>query len=153
MAPIIEAALIAAVVSLISLAGTVIVAISGFRNTRRPEQDNITATTDNALRDRLFDKQAAVYEHVIQGLLWQGVERKHQLASLRTGTALRRVNPPVDWAELTARVSVYGAPAVVSAVEASRRTPVNVSALTLRIFLSPASPGPECRPCTAWGSL
>ena len=68
MSPAIEAAWIAAGVSLASLGGTVVVAIGGFRNTRRATTQTVSAGTADTVRaldaarsDRLWDKQTATY--------------------------------------------------------------------------------------------
>jgi hypothetical protein len=68
MNPTVEAAWIAAGVGILSLAGTVTVAIIGYRNTRK-------AALEAARNERLWDKMAAAYEEVLIALLRRQAER------------------------------------------------------------------------------
>jgi hypothetical protein len=83
MSPVVEAAWIAAGVSIVSLAGTVTVAIVGFRNTRKATAQTVDASTNNTVRalaaarsDRLWDKQAAAYVDAVTEVLARGTRRE-----------------------------------------------------------------------------
>jgi hypothetical protein len=83
MSPVVEAAWIAAGVSLVSLGGTVAVAIVGFRNTRNATARTVEANTSNTVRalaaarsDRLWDKQAAAYVDAVAEVLARRTRRE-----------------------------------------------------------------------------
>ena len=117
--PSVEAAFIAGGVSLISLAGTVVVAVSGFGNTRRVSGETIAAAADNAHRDRLWAAQAAAYVDTIVDVQWQQARRLRQLIYIATGDPLPADKPPVDWNELQGRLFAYASPAVLVALKAA----------------------------------
>jgi hypothetical protein len=83
MSHVVEAAWIAASVSLVSLAGTVTVAIAGFQNTRKATEQTVKASTSNTIRalaaarsDRLWDKQAAAYVDAVTEVLARRTRRE-----------------------------------------------------------------------------
>jgi hypothetical protein len=72
MQPVVEAAWIAAGAGVLGIAGTVTVAVSGFRNTRKVTGQTIQAAAQDSIRalaaaraDRLWEKQAAAYSAFI----------------------------------------------------------------------------------------
>jgi hypothetical protein len=72
MQPVVEAAWIAAGTGVLGVVGTVIVAVSGFRNTRKVTDQTIQAAAQDSIRaldaaraDRLWEKQATAYASFI----------------------------------------------------------------------------------------
>ena len=119
MNPTVEAALIAGGVSLISLTGTIIVAVSGFRNTRRVSRDTIAAASEDTIRDRLWEKQAAAYVEAIEKLGRRSAALRRLFTAFDAGDTLPARGESEDWDELTARPFAYASPAVVAALRAS----------------------------------
>lgn len=72
MQPVVEAAWIAAGTGVLGVVGTVVVAVSGFRNTRKVTDQTIQAAAQDSIRaldavraNRLWEKQAAAYASFI----------------------------------------------------------------------------------------
>jgi hypothetical protein len=135
MSPVIEAASIAAGVSLLSLVGTVAVAVSGHRTTQKTNSKTIQAGTDNTVRaleaareDRLWDKRAAAYEEAIAYLLYRKARRGQLFQAL-----YQREDPdermeqlygdfkPAPMLEIQGRVTSYSSEAVRAAFESAER--------------------------------
>ncbi len=116
----VEAAWIAAGVGLLSLAGTVTVAIIGYRNTRK-------VALEAARNERLWDKMAAAYEEVLIALLRRQTERTKAATLYRDPKAEETMREgiarPVDpgWFEEQGRVIAYSSPEVRAGLELVRR--------------------------------
>jgi len=126
MNPTVEAAWIAAGVGILSLAGTVTVAIMGYRTTRK-------VALDAARNERLWDKTAAAYEEVLIALLRRQTERTEAATfyrnpeaekKMREGIA-RQVDP--GWFGAEGRVIAYSSPEVRRGLELVRRADEEVS--------------------------
>jgi hypothetical protein len=144
MNPTVEAALIAAVVSLVSLGGTVIVAISGFRNTKQTNERTIDSgteqlkrTLDAARDDKLWDKRTQTYEEVTAYLLFIQAKRRLEARrrNVRFDDAIEEANnrllgeyKPASWWELQGRLAIYGSDEVIAAFEASHNADNEVAA-------------------------
>src|ERR1700733_12198675 len=88
--PTIAAAWITGGVGALGIAGTVVTAIVGSRNTRRATEATIaagTATTAAPLTaardDRLWEKRCAAYEETLTALLHRRMQRRHDLRGFR----------------------------------------------------------------------
>jgi hypothetical protein len=84
MNPTVEAAWIAAGVGVLSLAGTVIIAIIGYRSSRR-------VALEAARNERLWDKMASAYEEVLIALLRRQTERKEAATFYRNPDAEKKM--------------------------------------------------------------
>jgi hypothetical protein len=147
MSPVVEAAWIAAGTGILSLAGTVTVAISGFRNTRKVTTLTIQAGTDNTVRtldavrdERLWDKRTVTYEEVVTHLLHLQVKRRHQMRiyqlderSVRLSDGLFGAYDAPDWWGLRGRLGVYGSDKVIEAYEVSNAAEVQFNGLYARL--------------------
>jgi hypothetical protein len=119
MNPTVEAAWIAAGVGILSLVGTVTVAIVGYRNTRK-------VAVEAARNERLVGKMADTYEGVLTALLRRQAERKQAATFYRTPDAeekmmqytARRADP--IWFEAQGRVIAYSSPEVRRGLELVR---------------------------------
>lgn len=135
MNPYVEPAQIAAGVSLLSLGGTVFVAIAGFRNTRKATTRTVDAGTANtklaldaARGDRLWDAQAAAYVDAIRILRHRVFARREHFRSLhydnRTeadiAASIAGMAHP-EFADAEARVMAYATPSVLAAIEVSAK--------------------------------
>jgi hypothetical protein len=148
MNPSVEAALIAAVVSLVSLGGTVIVAISGFRNTKQTNERTIDSgteqlkrTLDAARDDKLWDKRTQTYEEVTAYLLFIQAKRRLEARrrDVRFDDAIEEANnrllgeyKPASWWELQGRLAIYGSDEVIAAFEGSHNADNEVAAALFR---------------------
>jgi hypothetical protein len=133
MSPAIEAAWIAAGVSLVSLGGTVAVAIAGFRNTRRATTQTVSAGTADTVRaldaarsDRLWDKQTATYEETNAYLLFRQMKRRYELRTDPLDDDTAKAMPglfsnysPAGWFEIQGRLVTYASDTIVDAYEAA----------------------------------
>ena len=136
MDPSIEPALIAGAVSLVSLGGTVAVAIAGFRNSRRAAKETAGAGTANtvlaldaARADRLWEAQAAVYTDAIRIVRHRVLTRRELIRTARfryDDETERRMKewvasakPSVERAEVEARMLAFCSSAVLEAVQAA----------------------------------
>jgi hypothetical protein len=123
--PSIEAALIAGGVSLISIAGTVVIGAIGFRTTRHVSSESATATAENSLRARLWDKQSDVYVETIKIVRERQDKRRDLLESINMGAPYRAYERTEDWDKLFPRLLAYAAPQVRDAVKAAMQADGN----------------------------
>ena len=119
MNPTVEAALIAGGVSLISLAGTVVVAVSGFRNSRRVTQETIAAAANSSLRDRLWDRRSVLYVDAIKVVERRSTRRRQDLEQITTGIPATADAQSADWGEVAPRLIAFAPMAVVEAWRAA----------------------------------
>jgi hypothetical protein len=122
MSPQVEAAWIAGASGLlgviVGVAGTTIVAVVGFRNTKRASEatnqttTNITTATIAAARgDRLYDKRAEVYVDLLVLMYYQHERRGHMRIAAAAGEFDFKVEldpVPVDWHMIEARLQAFG---------------------------------------------
>jgi hypothetical protein len=128
MDPTIAAALIAGIVSLISLGGTVAVGIAGFRNTQTATKITVEAGTANtvsalaaARSDKLWEQQRSAYHELSAYLLYIQAKRRIDMRTYRLSDqgeeALQRLlgsYKPANWWELQARIAHYGSDQVAA---------------------------------------
>jgi hypothetical protein len=133
MDPLVEAAWIAAGATLVGVGGTVIVAVVGFRNTRRATEatnettrNTTTATIAAARDDRLYEKRAEVYIELLMFVTmdaahkatWQADLTSAQDAELAKYLREEVVNYESPGTPLFyARLHVYGTEAVFEAYD------------------------------------
>jgi hypothetical protein len=147
MDPLVTAAWIAAGVSLLSLGGTVLVAIAGFRNTRKATIQTVEAgaantvlALDAARDDRLWDKRADAYVDAIKELRRGQLTREDRTRILRYDEAtekriadwLATYRTPHDWPEIEARLYAFASQPVLDALKASSAANAEVAALLAR---------------------
>jgi hypothetical protein len=118
--PAVQSALIAAGVG---LAGTVVVAVSGFRNFRRVSIETSLAAADTAHRDRLWARQAATYEAALTRLVSRQAQREDLLRLFRYSEEYeKRIAEMFDsqdekpWFQAQAQILAYASPEVVDAM-------------------------------------
>jgi hypothetical protein len=133
MNPSVVAAVIAGVVSLISLGGTVVVAVVGFRNSREATTRTVTAGTANtvlvldaAREERLWEKRTASYEETVAYLLFRQMKRRHELNRYRLGDGAEKLMEglfgkykPAGWFEIQGRLVTYASDNIIEAYEAA----------------------------------
>jgi hypothetical protein len=130
VSPVVEAALISACVSVLSVAGTVIVAVSSFRNTRKVTDKTIQAGTDNTVRGldaardgQLWEKKAETYVDALKILRGRELARQNQNRTIRFDEQteqhleewLADINSP-NWLDVEARLTAYASQPVVDAL-------------------------------------
>lgn len=117
MDPVVAAAWISGAVSLISLGGTVAVAVVGFRSAAKSALRAIDAEHDR----RLWEKQADVYVKILADAGHRGITRDHKLKPYRfpkeiesriEATLASYTAPP--WFEYEAEVRAYASPKVIA---------------------------------------
>lgn len=149
MNPAIEAALIAAGVSLVSLGGTIVVAVSGFRNTTRSSSKAIDAGTDQLVRtldaardDKLWDKRTQTYEEITAYLLYIQAKRRLEARRRRyrldaefeaANDRLLGEYKPASWWDLQGRLVIYGSDEAIAAFEASHSADNEVAGALVRL--------------------
>lgn len=149
MNPTIEAASIAAGVSVISLGGTVLVAVSGFRNTTKTNgktidagADQLVRTLDAARDDKLWDKRTMTYEEITAYLLY--IQAKRRLEARRrkyrmdaefeaANDRLLGEYKPASWWALQGRLAIYGSDEAIAAFEASHNADNEVAGALFRL--------------------
>lgn len=132
MNPYVEPALIAGGVSLLSLGGTVWVALAGFRNTRKATTQTVEAGTadtvlalDAARGDRLWHKQTASYEETNAYLLFRQVKRRYELSPAADQPPPRAIeelfshHKAAEWFAIQGRLVTYAEDVVVDAYNAA----------------------------------
>jgi hypothetical protein len=122
MNPIVESAWIAAATGTVGLIGTVVVGVSGFRNTRSATEQSIQG--DRVLR--LWDKRAAAYEEALTALLNRKEERRALLAGgwvtqewQQRAQALLAAYDQGEWWAMNGRLMAYSSNVVADAVDAA----------------------------------
>lgn len=126
MNPTVEAAWIAASVGILSLIGTITVAIAGYRNTRK-------VAVEAARNERLVGQMADTYEGVLTALIRRQTERKEAATFYRTPDAEEKMMRYADrhddptWFEAQGRVIAYSSPEVRRGLELARRVDVEVA--------------------------
>jgi hypothetical protein len=125
MSPAIEAAWIAAGVSILSLAGTVVVALAGFRNTRAATTVSLRADRDN----RIWDRKTEAYQLALSGALYRSNHRQQLLAQLfaeggREEYSVEAAKAFTDmtereWNDLLGRLGTLGSEEVIDAYMAT----------------------------------
>jgi hypothetical protein len=141
VSPIVEAALIAGGVSLVSLAGTVAVAVSGFRNTRKVTSQTIQAALngtlmglDAAREERLWERKSAAYEVILSGLMDRAAWRRSHRPERWMDQALKFLEEflrggytPAEWNETQSRLFAYAPDDAMTAYIAIRRADVDIA--------------------------
>jgi hypothetical protein len=117
--PLVEAALIAGGASLISIAGTVVVAVSGFRSTSRVSRQTSADAAEGGLRGRLWEKQADLYVEIIKAVEERRSERRYRLRLVSTGAPFRSYAESAHWDELFPRLIAYAAPPIHDVLNAA----------------------------------
>lgn len=125
MNPSVEAAWIAASVGVLSLVGTVIIAIVGYRNTR-------VVAVEAARNERLVGKIADTYEGVVTALIRRQAERREAATFYREPESAERMHGPFKrldpaWFEAEGRVTAYSSPQVRRGLTLVRRADEEVS--------------------------
>lgn len=124
----------------IRIAGTVTVAIAGYRSTRNATIRTIAANTANTMaslaaarEDWLWEKRAAAYEETIVALQYRQMKRQHELRMYRLDEDSEQqfkdffasYEPP-GWLQVQGRLHAYASDEVWKAFEATRRADVEV---------------------------
>lgn len=152
--PVITAAWIAAAVGAAGIAGTVVTAWLGSRNTRMATEKTIaagaatTAATLTAAReDRLWDKRCVAYEETLAGLLDERKNFLHgvEMVDLPDGGKELMIVPSHDspeWVQRQSRLYAYASDAVLAASAAAEdaHTQVQQKQYVL-VLLTQQSPG------------
>lgn len=112
--PIVESALIA-------VAGTVVVAVTGFLTTWAVTRRTNDAAAESALRARLWERQAAVYIEIIKAVEEQMGERSERLRLISTGESFQAFGKSTRWHALFLRLVAYVAPPVRDALDAATK--------------------------------
>ena len=126
MRPTIEAAWIAAggglLGVLVGVAGTAIVGIAGFRNTRRATDKTVSA----AHIERVWDRKADAYQDALAASLWRNHRRTYLTQTelseeqyAEAASALFLMQTEQDWWTLQGRLGTFGSPTVVTAYSKS----------------------------------
>jgi hypothetical protein len=126
MRPTVEAAWIAAggglLGVLVGVAGTVIVGIAGFRNTRSATDKTVSA----AHTERVWDRKADAYQEALAASLWRNHRRMYlthtELSEeqyAEAANALFLMQTEQDWWMLQGRLGTFGSPSVVGAYNKS----------------------------------
>ena len=114
MNPTVEAALIAAGATLVAVTGTVTVAISAARNSRKATDSIIQAER----RHRLLERRADAYQDALADLIARHAERQRQLVPVALDSAGSLYSPelpayePGGWWDKQGRLVAYGSSAV-----------------------------------------
>ncbi len=116
------------VASTIAAGSTGVVAIAGFFINWLTTKRTVSAGTENTIRaleaarsDRIWDKKAATYTDAIAGLRHMQGVRSRQLTStiVTEGPPPKLSDPPVNWADLEARILAFASPTVLEAFQAA----------------------------------
>jgi hypothetical protein len=104
---------------IVGVGGTVTVAIFGLHSTRKATDAQITARSTDIKdqieadrRNRVWERQAAVYIDVIAAILHREKVRRLRVEGMITGTEPDIPPAPVDWSELGVRLYAYASPEV-----------------------------------------
>lgn len=124
MNPTVEAAWIAASVGFLSLSATVVIAIVGYRNTRK-------VAIEAARNERLIGKLADTYEGVLTALIRRQAERREAATFYRSPDAEKRMRAfgeeDPNWSEAQGRVAAYSSPEVRRGLDLVRRADQEVA--------------------------
>jgi len=116
MDPQVQGAWIAAATGVVGIVGTAIVAIAGFRNTRRATDKTLGARRD----DRLWARKADAYQDAMTAAL-QRHDRRQQVLDAKAPPEAGELQVSQEWFDMQGRLRTFGASKVVTAFEDSMK--------------------------------